>query len=100
MSNVLKVSLQRTIYNLAQRGWSQRGIAKELGISRETVSRYLRLPKPAISITGEVAGKEESKPAISIAGVGSNHWLKKTSFLGVGKVRWLTSASMAQRANR
>ena len=52
MSNVLKVSLQTTIYSLAQRGWSQRRIAKELGVNRETVGRYLRLPKPAISITG------------------------------------------------
>src|ERR1700739_1807368 len=88
MSNVLKVSLQTTIYSLAQRGWSQRRIAKELGINRETVSRYLRLPKPAIStagfeddeaakpaisITGNLAGKEESKPAISIAGAGAGH---------------------------
>ena len=29
-------------------------IAKELGINRETVGRYLRLPKPAISITGDL----------------------------------------------
>ena len=86
MANVLKVSLQTTIYSLAQRGWSQRRIAKELGINRETVGRYLRLPKPtisttgfedgetpkpAISITGNLAGKEESKPAISIAGTGA-----------------------------
>ena len=83
MSNVLKVSLQTTIYSLAQRGWSQRRIAKELGVNRETVGRYLRLSKPAnsitgfeegeaakpaISITGDLAGKQESKPAISIAG--------------------------------
>jgi transposase len=72
-------------YSLAQRGWSQRRIAKELGVNRETVGRYLRLskpaisttgfedgqsPKPAISITGNLAGKE-SKPAISIAGIGA-----------------------------
>ncbi len=52
MSNVLKVSLQTTIYSLADRGWSQRRIASELGINRETVGRYLRLAKPAISTTG------------------------------------------------
>jgi serine/threonine protein kinase len=46
MSNVLKVSLQTTIYSLADRGWSQRRIASELGINRETVRRYLRLAKP------------------------------------------------------
>ena len=86
MSNVLKVSLQTTIYSLAGRGWSQRRIASELGINRETVRRYLRLAKPAISITGseeeadrkpaisitgEQAEATQSKPAISIAGVGT-----------------------------
>ena len=86
MSNVLKVSLQTTIYSLADRGWSQRRIASELGINRETVRRYLRLAKPAIStagseegadrnpaisITGKQAEHADSKPAISIAGMGA-----------------------------
>jgi predicted transcriptional regulator len=69
MSNVLRVSLQTTIYSLADRGWSQRRIARELGIDRETVGRYLRLAgkaKPAISTTGS-AGDSESKPAILTA---------------------------------
>ena len=68
MSNVLKVSLQTTIGSLYDRGWSQRRIARELGIDRETVGRYLRLrAKPAISTTG---GQDaaESKPAISTTG--------------------------------
>jgi len=69
MSNVLKVSLQATIYSLHNRGWSRRRIARELGIDRETVGRYLRLSKPAISITGDLAEKQESKPAISTPGV-------------------------------
>ena len=86
MSNVLKASLQTTIYSLADRGWSQRRIASELGINRETVRRYLRLAKPAIStadseegadrnpaisITGKQAEHADSKPAISIAGTGA-----------------------------
>src|SRR5262249_13336195 len=86
MSNVLKVSLQVTIKSLADRGWSQRRIAGELGIDRETVRRYIGLSKPAISITGledradpkpaiSIAGNEEEssgpKPAISIAGIGA-----------------------------
>src|SRR6202011_2739146 len=67
MSNVLKVSLQATIYSLHDRGWSRRRIARELGIDRETVGRYLLLAEPAISTAGiEGAGKE--KPAISTAG--------------------------------
>jgi hypothetical protein len=95
ISNVLKVSLQTTIYSLAQRGWSQRRIAKESGINRETVGRYLRLPKsaisitgseesedpkPAISITGDLVAKEESKPAISIAGTGAGRRSRCESF--------------------
>ena len=80
MSHVLKVSLQTTIYSLAQRGWSRRRIAKELGINRETVGRYLRLPKPAISITGDLVAKEESKPAISIAGTGAGRRSRCESF--------------------
>jgi len=57
MSNSLKVSLQTTIYGLDDRGWSRRGIARKLGIDRETVGRYLRLAKPAIS----TAGVEEAR---------------------------------------
>ena len=70
MSNVLKVSLQTTIYSLADRGWSQRRIARELGINRETVGRYLllaKVAKPTISTTGS-EGDSASKPAISTTG--------------------------------
>ena len=72
MSNVLKVSLQATIDSLHERGWSRRRIARELGIDRETVGRYLllaRLAKPAISTAG-VEGVGETKPAISTPGKG------------------------------
>jgi len=69
--NQLNVSLQHSIASLAANGWSARKIARELGIHRETVGRYLRLPdpisKPAIPPTGseEVI---EAKPAIVPAG--------------------------------
>ena len=46
---------------------SRRRIARELGIDRETVGRYLRLAKPAIPTAGS-EGVGEVKPAISIAG--------------------------------
>ena len=72
MSNVLKVSIHHSIYTLADQGWSQRRIARELSVNRETVSRYLRQRlKPAVSITGVEAsepGDPVSKPSISIAG--------------------------------
>lgn len=57
--NLLEVHLQQTIIVLAQRGWSQRRIARELGIDRETVKRYAP-PKPANNPT---AGAEAAKPA-------------------------------------
>jgi hypothetical protein len=57
ISNVFKESLQTTTNGLAERGWSQRRIASELGINRETVGRYLRLGKAAISTTGIGAGR-------------------------------------------
>ena len=56
MSNLLKVAMIETILSLHQRGWSQRRIARELGIDRATVARYLRTPtstsKPAIAPPG------------------------------------------------
>ena len=54
-------NLQETIHSLRDRDWSRRRIARELGIDRETVSRYLRLAKPAISTTGS-EDPGEAKP--------------------------------------
>lgn len=70
--NQLSVSLQHSIDTLATKGWSARKIARELGVHRETVGRYLRPVKPpdanpAIPPTGS-AGASDSKPAIVPAG--------------------------------
>ena len=74
MANILKVSIQTTIYTLADQGWSRRRIARELQVNRETVGRYLReRAKPAISIPGSEAGSfsgADPKPAIPITGPG------------------------------
>ena len=42
MSNVLKVSHQETVRSLHEKGWSQRRIARELGINRQdrVANRY------------------------------------------------------------
>ncbi len=67
MANVLDMADQATITALWRRGWSQRRIARETGIHRETVGRYIRL---GLSAAPEVDG---SNPAISTAGpVGQN----------------------------
>jgi len=70
--NQLEVSIQQSIIALASKGWSQRRIARELGINRETVGRYLALindPKPAIVPTG-LAEVQGPKPAIAPIGSG------------------------------
>ena len=75
MSNFLKVSdstelvevLLASIYSLHDKGWSRGRIARELGLNRENVGRYLRLAKPAIPTTGSEEACE-SKPAISTTG--------------------------------
>jgi transposase len=72
MSNLLKVAMIDTIRSLRQRGWSQRRIARELGIDRETVARYLHQhasqAKPAIAPPGSPDADGASKPAIAPPG--------------------------------
>jgi hypothetical protein len=67
--NELNVNLQHSILALSTNGWSSRRIARELGINRETVGKYLRSaqPKPAISTPGSEPDPD-SKPAISTVG--------------------------------
>ena len=64
MANQLKMDMVNAILTLKQRGWSQRRIARELGIDRETVARYLHRqgvdPKPA---TNAPPGSDSPKPA-------------------------------------
>jgi transposase len=70
MANQHKVEMQNAIKALKTKGWSQRRIARELGIDRETVARYWEplLPaNPAISIPGDPPA--EPNPAISTPGV-------------------------------
>src|ERR1700758_4265531 len=67
--NELTVNLQHSILTLAAKGWSQRRIARELDVNRETVARYVRLDKakPAISTPGSES-EQNPNPAISTLG--------------------------------
>ena len=67
--NELNVNLQHTIITLAGNGWSNRRIARELGINRETVGKYLLLArlKSAISTQGSELDPS-SNPAIPTSG--------------------------------
>ena len=67
MSNLLEVAMIELILSLHRQGLSQRRIASELGINRETVARYLSQPrdaaKPANAPSGSIEAEAESKPA-------------------------------------
>jgi len=69
MANQLKMAIVNAIWTLKQRGWSNRRIARELGIDRETVARYIHVwqtdPKPAINAP---TGSEGVKPANASTG--------------------------------
>lgn len=79
--NQLKLSQQQSILTLHKAGWSNRAIARELDLNRETIGKYLRSqtaaspeapagtepPKPAIPIAGS-SPTAAAKPAISTAG--------------------------------
>jgi len=45
MANRLKMANISAILALRERGWSRRRIARELGVHRETVGRYVRLAR-------------------------------------------------------
>ena len=67
MSYLIKVATIDIILSLHRRGWSQRRIACELDLNRETVARYLKqaesTPKPANAPTGSDTLESAPKPA-------------------------------------
>ena len=67
MANQLKMALVQDIQTLHGHGWSARRIARELGVHRETVGRYVARSKPA-SLEGLPSGAptgsaDDAKPA-------------------------------------
>src|SRR3954465_11823464 len=73
MANQLELAMLQALLGLHQQGWSQRRIARELGIDRETVGRYMKQwrsgTKPPIVHTG--SDRESGpKPAIAHTGFG------------------------------
>jgi transposase len=75
MANHLGMAVVETILSLHGRGWSQRRIAEELGINRETVARQLSQAqnesKPASAPTGSDESAPGSKPASAPTGSSS-----------------------------
>lgn len=85
--NQLQVNQQEAIVTLSTRGWSGRRIARELGLDRDTVAKYVRAAKakPASEVTlgsasqaegetgpapPETRGSGEAKPATVTLGSG------------------------------
>ena len=63
MANQLKVTTVHSILTLRDRGWSQRRIARELGIHRETVGRYVRRAAEGAEATNRGRDIGDPKPA-------------------------------------
>ncbi len=67
MSNLLKVAMIDLVLSLHRQGLSQRRIATELRINRETVARYLSwhrdAAKPANAPSGSIEAEADSKRA-------------------------------------
>lgn len=62
MANQLTVQTQDSIRTLTAQGWKIRRIAKELGLSRNTVRQYVRAMDPAARATAGVAPADGTAP--------------------------------------
>lgn len=60
MANRIKMAIETAIYVLRNRGWSKRKIARELGLHRDTVRRYLKLAEKDSKCTTPTAGNEST----------------------------------------
>ena len=68
MSNLLKMAKVQSIRSLHAQGWPARRIARELGVDRETVRKYVLQPscepKPANLPTGSADSKPANLPTL------------------------------------
>src|SRR3989339_387901 len=63
MANQLKMAMVNAITTLKQRGWSMRRIARELGIDRGTVRRYVEPEDSKPASKAPLGSQDNSKPA-------------------------------------
>lgn len=63
MANLLKMAIVESIRSLFAQGWSRRRIARELGVDRETVRKYLSGGLDGGATATAPSGLDESKPA-------------------------------------
>jgi transposase len=71
--NQLKVHTRQSILTLAARGWSKRRIARELGLDRATVRKYLaeapKSPTPQTGSADDAEAKSPTPPQTGSSGV-------------------------------
>jgi transposase len=67
MANRLKMAMIETILRLHRQGWSNRRIAKELGIDRDAVSRHIRQALANSKAAKAPTGSEEANPSAKAA---------------------------------
>lgn len=67
MANRLKMAMVQSILLLHTQGWSGRRIARELGVDRETVSRYVQLEQhsPAVCVLDGGISKPANAPILA-----------------------------------
>jgi transposase len=91
MSNLIKVAMIDAILSLHRRNWSQRRIARELGINRETVARYLKEaesgPKPANAPPGSATDEAAPKPANAPPGSATDEAAPESAIPTLGSAR-------------
>jgi len=73
MANQLKMAMVNAILTLKQRGWSMRRIARELGIDRSTVKRYVEQEPDSKPATQAPIGSDGDPNATTGAPAGSEH---------------------------
>ena len=72
MANRLKMAKVNAILQLRERGWSQRRIARELGVHRVTVGEHVRAAEGRVNpanVTLGTAAPSEAKPAKVTLGI-------------------------------
>src|SRR5438046_1408770 len=88
MANQLKMAKILMVRELHRNGWSQRRIARELELDRETVRKYLKLahqPSQRTNGSGATTPEPDSKPAIPPAGSEQSDSTEDRAPLAVGR---------------